>query len=114
LPLSGREEVPWRRSRSFYSTSSPDLLPAFLCPEGPKGPQHVSPGQSAAAQPRSAALGTEIPDPVALKGHNITDQIPNIRLIEFDGVPREQRSTLASPRAAAFHANVAPRLNTLR
>ena len=53
---------------------------AHLCPEGPKGPQHISPGQSAAAQPRSATLGTEIRRPHRPNERIRTIQASSVRL----------------------------------
>ena len=55
----------------------------------PKGPQHNSPRQSVAAQPRSTAPGNRShPTFFALKGHK-NQSIPNMPLIEFNTVPRD-------------------------
>ena len=46
--------VPWARTSKHTYITKP--LP-WHTPFAPKGPQHVSPGQGVAVQPRSAALG---------------------------------------------------------
>ncbi len=57
-------------SERSYSSGKPSVADAVRRASRPEGAMQVSPGQSEAAQPPSAALGKRPPPSVALKGRN--------------------------------------------
>ena len=70
LKLPRKRKLPWSSLWFQMSTREPAIDRRRVCrpPKGPpgptgapNGPQHASPGQSEAAQPRSAALGSQTP-----------------------------------------------------